>query len=120
MAFHVAFHVAGAVALGGVVKDRQPLAHLDHRRQTDALLCPGAVLAIEHHGFVFGIPLVEVLAPINPDGVGVFTLIDPDMIGEEKPAPVAFLVIECRVFDLFFKRDNGIGINRPRAVQVFV
>ena len=41
------------------------------------------------------------------------------MIGKEEPGLVAFLVVEGRVFDLFFERDNGIGVDRPRAVQVF-
>jgi len=71
----VAFHVTGAGAPRRIVEKSQAAADLDDRRQADARLRPGAVLTVEHDRFVRRIPVVEILAPVDPDRIGVLAAV---------------------------------------------
>ena len=85
----VALHVASAVAAGGVVENRPAIADFDHAGQTDAFRGPCAIRAIEDDGLVLCVPFVEVLGPIDPDGIREFTAGKADVVGKEFACGVA-------------------------------
>jgi hypothetical protein len=93
----VPFHVAGAGPARGVVENRQLLADLNNRRQADAFLGPTAVLSVKDNRLVLRVPFVQILAPINPDRVGVLAAVDTNVIGEQEPRLVVLFVVDCGV-----------------------
>src|SRR3989442_5511881 len=97
----IPFHVAGAVAAGRIVKDREFAADFEDRRQTDAFVAPGTILSVQRHRLVVWIPKVQIFRPINPNGVGeLVALLDPDVVREQKPGLIRRFEVERRVFDL--------------------
>jgi hypothetical protein len=82
--------MTGAVTTGSIVEQSQPLAEGHNRRQADALLRPRAILTIKYNGLILRIPLVQILAPVNPDGIGVFSTVDADVVGEQEPGLMLF------------------------------
>jgi hypothetical protein len=100
---YVSFHVAGAITARGVVEQSQFVAYPDNRGQADAFVRPRAIPAIEHNGLVLRVPPVWIFAPVNPNGIGVLSMINSDVIGKEEPGLVAtarrdLLSGQCRAY----------------------
>ena len=115
---HVTPHVALAIAAGGVVEHGQAITHLHHRGQADALAAPGAVLAVQHHRLVVGIPAVQILGPVDPDRIGVLVAFQADVVREQEPGLVSRLEVERAVLDLLLRRHDRRRIDRPGAIEI--
>ena len=128
-------HVAHALAGCSVIENGQAAVAYDDSRQADAALRPSAVFSVEHDGLMFWIPVIRVLGPIDPDGIGKFLGIsldgfrhvrgvdvrlgkDADVVGEEEPVAVGRLVVEVGILDLVIQRRDWLRIERPGSVEV--
>ena len=116
---NVSPHMADAGAPGRIIEHGEPLSELHDRRQPDAVLRPRAVPLVEHDRLVSRIPVIQVLAPIDPNGIGVFPAsVHADVVGKQEPGLVGGLVVKGGVLDLLLGRDDGLGVERPWTIQV--
>ena len=66
------------------------------------------------------VPAGDIPGPINPDRVRVFqAILHSDVVGKQEPGFALLVVIKGRVLHLFVRRHDGLGRDRPGAVQVF-
>ena len=62
--------------------------------------------------------MVDVVSPVDPDGIGVLKLEIADVVGEQKPGLTSLLEVQRGAFDLLLERHDRLRIQRPRSVEI--
>jgi len=57
------------------------------------VLGPGTVATVQDHGLVRRVPVVQILAPVDPHRVSVLESVEPDVISKQEPGLVRLLKV---------------------------
>ena len=112
---HAAIHLVGTVTAGSIVEYIELVANRHHRGHADAFMAPRAIGAVQHNGFAGGIPVVDVVGPIDPDRVRAQIA---DMIHKQKPGIAGRFKVHRRVLEIFRNGQGWCGVKRPLAMEI--